>query len=839
MNAQLQCEVKESCEPDVETLVLCLSDQTNAHAEMPTQSIEGSRCENYDYKVCCSDKTEDGVVLSQLSNQCSGKFSPVAYLHAMTNSHGARPKYGVNPIVSADPAYTIPVCLSAIQESKCEFKQSKDEGCVLAMSGVGDNSHFSSCEDATEEYESFISCKVTSDIDGDLYAADQDCDDTIREINPGATEVGDGIDNDCDGTIDGDDTQLQGDAELPDGWYQLSDVLDGDQFSGFDAEGITTITQDTGERVFQTTRRGTRALVSKKIALAPRLEGRPAPNYIASVKSTCDINNVNVLIAFDNEKSDNREVLGQWGFITQEILDSEQVDTAPDVPEGIIRTLPQEAKADDKWVSIIIITDEVNCFVSQPLLELKGAMSPTEYNDIHTPREFDQEFGVTLMQASSCCPEGSCWNGFACISNMRTDTFTKEGIAGEAEYRCIDGNWVFSKMLYDWNHQEQGSCPDADQCFVLNSLGETSLETPQEGEELSVIDQFYQGKTPLCVNNGDSLFDHYCLKGNWTSRTRFLAQKLVEVAGENPYTISCGSYRDLFLDEGDKPGLLGGTQDQASGQRAQGPGRQQPDAGRSVCFNEVNNPTLIADEENTCINNVCVLKYTVDDGEKVAFATSLNRDLADVNSFLQTLNVPADKVNQVCPDQNPENPSDFVRCDGIEEFAPGARLWYSAALNAVIYGPDGVLVNPTRWESFLDDPFGTILSLFEDEPELSENSKFVQNAQNLYQVYLLEQEDRRVRAVLEKQGIDNAKEALVAEFEGFSTPICEYLRPDRMDFPSAAKVDAFEAVAGESPFVCTATDDLRVQRIEAVGGGKEFWPQLTNRLRINVTDGQE
>ncbi|MCB9763854.1 MAG: hypothetical protein H6739_29055 [Alphaproteobacteria bacterium] len=44
-----------------------------------------------------------------------------------------------------------------------------------------------------------------ADGDGDGYAACEECDDTDRAVNPSATEVCDGVDNDCDGATDEDD----------------------------------------------------------------------------------------------------------------------------------------------------------------------------------------------------------------------------------------------------------------------------------------------------------------------------------------------------------------------------------------------------------------------------------------------------------------------------------------------------------------------------------------------------------------------------------------------------------------------------------------------------------
>jgi hypothetical protein len=42
----------------------------------------------------------------------------------------------------------------------------------------------------------------TPDNDGDGVSRDNDCDDYDPEIHPGAVEVCDGVDNDCNGTVD-------------------------------------------------------------------------------------------------------------------------------------------------------------------------------------------------------------------------------------------------------------------------------------------------------------------------------------------------------------------------------------------------------------------------------------------------------------------------------------------------------------------------------------------------------------------------------------------------------------------------------------------------------------
>ncbi len=790
--AQLECTLRDNCEAG-ENAILCLSDSVNAQASVPTPSANGATCPQGNH-LCCREVLAQGQemqITAPITGQCSGNFEYITYLKEATNSLGAVPNED-DFTQSSDSKYTIPVCLSAVYKPVCTIDRDREEGCVVSISDQNDM--FSSCADALDNGADFINCQLDSDLDDDSFSADVDCNDDEQTINPNAQEIANGVDDDCDGKIDGDDYDLE---SLPDGWYQLSELVD-ERFDNFVAGGINVETTDTGTRVFTTQDGSTHALVSKKIAVEKNKE------YLASITTSC---NAQLVIAFDDGTP-----AGTWNFITDQVLD--QITSGQNT-----FSTPPLSHPNAKWASIIIIVDENNCQISQPQLELKGRASPTPYNDIYTPAAFDP-YGITTMQASSCCPQGACWNGFACIDNMRESTFKSEAVAGEAIYRCVDSTWVFSKMLYDWNRNLQGSCPDDSQCFVLSSQQASADATAQS---------FYEGVTPLCINSGESIYDHYCMNGNWTSRTQFLTQKLVEVAGENPYTVSCGSYRDLLLlHEGDQEEqFLAG----ADGSRTitNNPLTPSDDQSVSVCYDAVADSNLVPNEENTCINNVCVLKYQDGEDEKVVFATSLNKDLADQNSFLNALGIPAQEASTLCPfDEN--NADEFVECNLPEN---NGKLWYSAKLNAVIYGPQGVLVDPTFLDRFVEHPLDAIISLFQDEPAISDDVRFIENAQNLREVYLLNDGEHTIRAVLERQGsAQQPRETLVAEFTGFTTPVCEYVNQDHLDLPAELESDPLSRDAGVTPLACTTIDG--VQRVEAVAQTRFLWPQLTTRLRTQI-----
>ncbi|MBU0963094.1 MAG: putative metal-binding motif-containing protein, partial [Nanoarchaeota archaeon] len=165
-----------------------MSAETNAHAELPGLS-------DYNWVVCCQgtlDTTSGNEILS---------------LSANTNAHVASPGF-----------YTSKIYL-------------KDTQCEISNSGSSYNSILLSMSDLTNahvakpDYYSYkLYCNIgeggvsqtpCTDTDGDGYGAEgtdlsscsasitlEDCDDTNSNIHPGAPEIQDGIDNNCNGLID-------------------------------------------------------------------------------------------------------------------------------------------------------------------------------------------------------------------------------------------------------------------------------------------------------------------------------------------------------------------------------------------------------------------------------------------------------------------------------------------------------------------------------------------------------------------------------------------------------------------------------------------------------------
>ncbi len=127
------------------------------------------------------------------------------------------------------------------------------------------NGYDDDCDEAVDDDDPSVADASTwyVDVDGDGYgyasisveacsrpdefvADDTDCDDTEEDVNPGATEVCNDIDDDCDGDIDDDDSDL--DTSSATTWY---DDSDGDGYGDSSVSTVAcvqpsdTVTDDT------------------------------------------------------------------------------------------------------------------------------------------------------------------------------------------------------------------------------------------------------------------------------------------------------------------------------------------------------------------------------------------------------------------------------------------------------------------------------------------------------------------------------------------------------------------------------------------------------------------
>jgi len=475
-----------------------------------------------------------------------------------------------------------------------------------------------------------------------------------------------------------------------------------------------------------------------------------------------------------------------------------------------------------------------NCDIKHPILQLdKG--EPLEFS-LQDGNFFSNSYLPDNDQyrdraGAACCLKDNCWNGFSCVEEMSELSYMSERLSDEERnYRCIEGEWKLLPVQYDWNFKNRGFCEEDTSCLVTKST-ETNA-----GYNSTT---FYEGQIPVCISNGEYLLDHYCDEGSWTSRTKYLAQKIVdaiEELGEDEYSLYCSSPRDgksflNFDSKGTHQTALvtgqGNAGDEVSPaadpiESAGEPSMlgsistDEEEFTGTVCFEELNTvKDLVSPRENTCINNVCVIKL----GGKTAFATTLNKNVTEESSFFQALGFNVEEVQEVC--DGPED--DFVSC----EFSnlDGEDIWYNKKINAIIYAKEGIDLEVGFFENiinvivdFWDDLFGNDL--------LPEEENFLENVVDLNKVYLLKSGDKTVKAVMERPRQD--KELLIAEYEGFTTSICDFATVNRINVPNQ------ESIIGSNLEQCECLNDncLSKQTFTTTSNTLFWWPKLTGKLRV-------
>ncbi len=564
-----------------------------------------------------------------------------------------------------------------------------------------------------------------------------------------------------------------------------------------------------------------------------QLESSEKFNLIFSAFSTCKPNLI--LLKSDGSKSTETE-----GY---NILDALQL------------AIGQRVEFTKEYIAAYVEFSAENreCRISVPNLQyVYKDQEPAAYTDESelTRSTEPSRSGV------SCCPNNGCWNGYACVQEFTQSSFLVEKTGKDNKYRCTKGEWTNEPVKYDWLGKNYGYCPAKTDCFVLSSLKQTEASTIVGLPDKGPID-FYKGFIPMCIPDKTFILDHFCDAGDWTSRTGYVASAMMDIASnEDTYSLFCGlptqvAGKTIEIGSLEEDAIFGSDAVVIENAPAGGLiGEDTPAGPISVtgCYPQMIAAAgeLVQENENTCINKMCVLKKN--DGT-VYFATSLNpnpeEDIAedpavDPNIF----NHPFFKAVQVndpnavnCGDINDDN---YQKCQITGDLIPAEMgIKYSPSLNITIYGPNlaprGIQAAWGALKTFFTSLFGS-----NRDADLTE-ALFLNHSRNIDGVYVFKSPEKNIQAI--KERISNGQGSIVinATFDGYTTPICpytEYIRniaKDKLPWQAVSGEVLEEADRGQR-LKCQV--DSGVQRVELTTSAKEsndansFFGELTAKLRV-------
>lgn len=355
-------------------------------------------------------------------------------------------------------------------------------------------------------------------------------------------------------------------------------------------------------------------------------------------------------------------------------------------------------------------------------------------------------------KTADCCANDECWNGDTCVANQANSPLSQPFNG----FRCIDGQWTQSGVKSTPDNSANGFCPKDSQCLI-NAFG-TNASTQ-------------------CVEDGSYFNDNYCENGNWSSRTKLLALKLLELKSGD-YTLFCDSRNNTL-------------------------NNLQYLTGSGELVSNV--------LEGLQTNNFCIIKI----GNIVIVATSINKNVEDISrSALSTLGITS--CNDALIDDG-----QFHSCDSSN------KVWLNKAQKSFIYSASPINVPSDQsllslFENFLGNP---IKSVIDSIKRLITNPPFdqsyVKSITKFDKLYLTQQGTKSITGSLGGNTIKN----VVIQYTGFDTDICKFV-----DQFNQAKKDFSSGVS------CRKEDNNYF--VLAQGGQFSninpnlIWLDLTSKLRL-------
>ncbi len=412
--------------------------------------------------------------------------------------------------------------------------------------------------------------------------------------------------------------------------------------------------------------------------------------------------------------------------------------------------------------------------------------------------------GLREYKPDSCCPQTYCWNGTTCVEGItevfgevkyegplvgdKLNKFAFSNVFGyenksndfdmyicvkeadetgnyisdwqEAFYKETWGNSTFGLSQSEYT-SSQGYCLEDSQCWTGVECVNSSWYTYKESDTTYTL---------AGDNNPTSEFgDHYCDNGTWTSRTKMIAERLINLvnnrnAGDD-YSLYCGPYEGEnsvlnYLEyETDHPVL-----------------------------NYFKNSEYNSGYEKH-VNNFCVLKYKNDGSDEydIAVGVSLNQHITEYPEFTRAFesDFSLKKFRPNC-DVIPAIASPGVyTIEDVYDQCDQKRFWYNYKTRSFIFSSTNIPslgLNPDSstlleiFFNFFANPAEAVNDLLRRviQPVVGMfvvSKDIIEDIKNFDIFYLSEIENKQVFGVNEE--VKLGEQVLNVNFYNFTTNMCE------------------------------------------------------------------
>lgn len=325
------------------------------------------------------------------------------------------------------------------------------------------------------------------------------------------------------------------------------------------------------------------------------------------------------------------------------------------------------------------------------------------------------------------------------------------------------GQWVATSQApycakFNFVGTAQGFCQDSTQC-LLNIVG----------------------GNPNCINDTQFSGDGYCNDGEWTTRTRLIALRLLESATTNNYTVFCD---------------------------------KQDNTLNYVKYVTPKN-IVVKDYLIGKVNNFCILT----EGSKIAIGTSLNQPIsAQPYSFIDILDIPS------CSGPTLSDDGQYHPCDSSN------KIWYNNKTMSIIYSNVPMTFGPVDFRQLFSKHLqGTINSF---------KSFIITNLHNRPYDYSIVDKTRRydrlyfsVNGAKVSRGILEApfggKKYLAVNYTSYTTNACNYTAEYDIKEGNFTHISC-----GPGWAFAVSRDFVNENTVGEYYQADSIWNDLTSKLRV-------